>query len=83
MVQVKLLLHLAAIETAIQYAWRIKYGKAGTASSSAIATILGTADGNIMIDMLQKDSGGHGKAVTFSVSDASSASSKQLLILIM
>ena len=32
---------LAAIETAIQYGWRIKYGKAGTASSSAIATILG------------------------------------------
>jgi len=67
---------LAAIESAIQYAWRIKYGKAGTASASAIATVLGTADGNIMIDMLQKDSGGHDKAVTFSVSNASSASSR-------
>ena len=67
---------LAAIESAIQYAWRIKYGKAGTASGSAIATILGTADGNIVVDMLQKDSGGHGKAVTFSVSNASSASSR-------
>jgi len=64
---------LAAIETAIQYGWRIKYGKAGTASSSAIATILGTADGNIVIDMLQKDSGGHDKEVTFTVADAASS----------
>jgi hypothetical protein len=67
---------LAAIETALQYAWRIKYGKAGTASSSAIATLLGSADGNVVVRMLQKDSGGHDKAVTFSVSNASSASSR-------
>jgi hypothetical protein len=67
---------LAAIESAIQSAWTITYGKSGTASSSAIATILGTADGVIDIQMLQKDSGGHGKAVTFSVANASSATSE-------
>ena len=67
---------LTAIETALLYGWRIKYGKAGTASSSAIATILASADGKIYIDMLQKDSGGHDKAVTFTVANASSASSR-------
>ena len=67
---------LAAIESAIQSAWTITYGKSGTASASAIATILGTADGIIDIQMLQKDSGGHGKAVTFSVANASSATSE-------
>ena len=66
----------AAIEDAIRAAWAAKYGKAGTASSSAIATILAATDGKIYIDMLQDDSGGHGKAVTFSVSNASSASSR-------
>jgi hypothetical protein len=67
---------LAAIEDAVRAGWAAKYGKAGTASSSAIATILASADGKIYIDMLQKDSGGHDKAVTFTVSNASSASSR-------
>ena len=67
---------MAAIEDAVKSGWAAKYGKAGTASASAIATILASTDGKIYIDMLQKDSGGHGKAVTFSVSDASSASSR-------
>jgi len=67
---------LAQIETSIIAAWTSKYGKSGTASASAIATIIGTADGNIVIDMLQKDSGGHDAAVTFSVADASSATSE-------
>jgi hypothetical protein len=67
---------LAAIEDAVRAGWAAKYGKAGTASSSAIATILAATNGKIYIDMLQDDSGGHGKAVTFSVSNASSASSR-------
>jgi len=67
---------LAAIEDAIKAGWAAKYGGAGTASSSAIATILAATDGKIYIDMLQDDSGGHGQAVTFSVSNASSASSR-------
>ncbi|MDC3040445.1 hypothetical protein OA088_01225 [Flavobacteriaceae bacterium] len=67
---------LAAIEDAIKAAWAAKYGKAGTASSSAIATILAATDGKIYIRMLQEDSGGHGKAISFSVSNSSSASSR-------
>jgi len=67
---------LAAIEDAIRSGWAAKYGKGGTASSSAIATILSASDGKIYIRMLQEDSGGHGKAVAFSVSNASSASSR-------
>tara|TARA_X000000950_G_scaffold162320_1_gene198452 strand:+ start:1 stop:2631 length:2631 start_codon:yes stop_codon:yes gene_type:complete len=66
----------AAIEDAIKAAWAAKYGKAGTASSSAIATILAATDGKIYIRMLQEDSGGHGKAISFSVSNSSSASSR-------
>ncbi len=67
---------LAAIEDAVRAGWAAKYGKAGTASSSAIATILAATNGKIYIDMLQDDSGGHGQAVSFSVSNASSASSR-------
>ncbi|MBT6448622.1 MAG: hypothetical protein HOK38_07755, partial [Flavobacteriaceae bacterium] len=67
---------MAAIEDAVRNAWRLTYGKAGTASASAIATILAATDGKIYIDMLQKDSGGFGKTVSFSVSNASSASSR-------
>jgi uncharacterized protein YqfB (UPF0267 family) len=62
---------LTAIETALQYGWRIKYGKAGTASSSAIATLIGTANGVVDIEMLQEDSGGHGQAISLSVADTS------------
>ena len=76
MVNLKLLLHLAAIEDAVKAGWAAKYGGGGTASSSAIATILAATDGKIYIRMLQEDSGGHGKAITFSVSNASSASSR-------
>ena len=67
---------LAAIEDAVKAGWAAKYGGGGTASSSAIATILAATDGKIYIRMLQEDSGGHGKNVTFSVSNASSASSR-------
>jgi hypothetical protein len=66
---------LAQIETALINAWTSKYGKSGTASSSAIATILGTADGVLQIDMLQKDSGGHDKAITFSVGNVTTEAS--------
>jgi hypothetical protein len=66
----------AAIEDAIRAAWAAKYGKAGTASSSAIATILAATDGKIYIRMLQEDSAGHGKAITFGVSNSSSVSSR-------
>ena len=46
-------------------------GKAGTASSSAIATLIGTANGVVDIEMLQEDSGGHGQAISLSVADTS------------
>ena len=56
---------IAAIETKILAAWAAKYGIAGTASASAIATLVGAADGLFNIQMLQSDSGGYDKAVTF------------------
>ena len=62
---------LTAIETALLYGWRIKYGGAGTASSSAIATLIGSADGVVDIRMLQEDSGGHGQAISLTVADTS------------
>ena len=60
---------IANIETALMNAWATKYGDGGTASTSAIATLTGSADGNITIDMLQDDSVGYGKAVSFSVAN--------------
>ena len=65
---------LAAIESAIKAAWAQKYGTSGTASGSAIATLIPThEDGIIQIQMLQVDSGGHDKAVAFSASNPSSS----------
>jgi uncharacterized protein YqfB (UPF0267 family) len=65
---------LAAIESAIKAAWAQKYGTSGTASGSAIATLIPThEDGIIQIAMLQVDSGGHDKAVGFSASNPSSS----------
>ena len=64
---------LAAIEAALKAAWGTKYGSSGTASSSAIATLVGADNGLIEIQALQTDSGGWGKAVTFSANNASSS----------
>ncbi len=64
---------VGAIETAIRAAWGAKYGTTGTASAAAIATLTGTTDGVIQITMLQADSGGHDKAVSFSVADGGTA----------
>jgi hypothetical protein len=62
---------IADIEEAIVKAWAAKYGSAGTASLSAIATMADDGDGILEFTMLQADSGGFGKAVSFSVSDKS------------
>ena len=64
---------VTAIETAIKAAWSKKYGTTGTASAAAIATLVGTDDGVLQIVMLQVDSAGHDKAVSFSVSDGGTA----------
>ena len=64
---------VAAIETAIKAAWSQKYGTSGTASAAAIATLVGTDNGIIQIVMLQVDSAGHDKAVSFSVADGGTA----------
>ena len=64
---------VAAIETAIKAAWSKKYGTTGTASAAAIATLVGTDNGVLQIVMLQVDSAGHDKAVSFSVSDGGTA----------
>ena len=64
---------VAAIETAIKAAWSQKYGTSGTASAAAIATLVGTDNGIIQIVMLQVDSAGHDKAVSFSVGDGGTA----------
>jgi hypothetical protein len=60
---------LGNIEDALLSAWANKYGASGTASTSAIATMIDSGTGNITVDMLQKDSGGLGAAVSFSVSN--------------
>jgi hypothetical protein len=60
---------MADIEEAIVAAWAYKYGSAGVASLSAIATIADNGDGILTIDMLQDDSGGYNQAVSFSVSN--------------
>ena len=64
---------VAALETAIKAAWSQKHGTSGTASAAAIATLVGTDNGVIQIVMLQVDSAGHDKAVSFSVSDGGTA----------
>jgi hypothetical protein len=66
---------LGAIEAAIKSAWGKTYGNAttSTASASAIATLTGADDGLIEITMLQTDSAGWGKSVSFSANNASSS----------
>lgn len=66
---------IAGIEEDLKAAWATKYGASGTASLSAIATLVdGSNDGLITIQMLQKDSGGHNQSVVFEVSDKTHAS---------
>ena len=60
---------VADIEEAIVAAWAAKYGKSGTASWAAIATIVDSGSGKFTVDMLQKDSAGFGASIAFSVSD--------------
>jgi hypothetical protein len=68
---------LADIEEAIVKAWAAKYGSAGTASLSAIATMADDGDGILEITMLQKDSGGFGKAISMSVSNKTTTTNAQ------
>jgi multisubunit Na+/H+ antiporter MnhE subunit len=65
---------LAGLEAMIIAAWGAKYGASGTASTSAIATIVadGVA-GSFFIQSLQKDSGGNGLAVSFGIADKAQA----------
>ncbi len=68
---------LAGLEAAFMAAWAAKYGAAGTASTSAIATIVndaGNTAGTFIVRALQKDSGGHGLAVSVGVTDKTQAS---------
>jgi hypothetical protein len=68
---------LAGLEAAFMAAWAAKYGAAGTASTSAIATIVndhGNAAGTFVIQSLQKDSGGNGLAVSVQITDKTQAS---------
>jgi hypothetical protein len=66
---------LAGLEAMLIAAWGAKYGKTGTASLSALATIVngGLGAGSFVIQSLQKDSGGKGLAVSFSVTDKTHA----------
>jgi hypothetical protein len=64
------------IETAVKAAWATTYGAAGTSSESAIATLTGADDGKIEIEMLQTDSAGFGKAVTFTANSTSSVDTR-------
>ena len=61
------------IAVAILAAWATKYGTSGTASAAAIATLT-NASGVITVDMLQDDSAGYGKAVSFGVTAATTDS---------
>jgi hypothetical protein len=62
---------IADIEEAIVKAWAAKYGSAGTASLSAIATMADDGDGAIEWTMLQTDSGGYDQTISMSVADKS------------
>jgi hypothetical protein len=66
---------LAGLEAMLIAAWGAKYGKTGTASLSALATIVngGLGAGSFVIQSLQKDSGGKGLEVKFSVTDKTQA----------
>tara|TARA_A100001015_G_scaffold270726_1_gene323573 strand:- start:509 stop:1507 length:999 start_codon:yes stop_codon:yes gene_type:complete len=68
---------LAGLEAMFISAWGAKYGSAGTASLSAIATIIndgGNAAGKFRVVSLQKDSGGNGLSVSVGVADKTQAS---------
>jgi hypothetical protein len=69
---------LAGLEAMLIAAWAGKYGSTGTASLSALATIVngGLGAGSFMIQSLQKDSGGNDLAVEFSVADKTQASTE-------
>ena len=60
---------IAQIEAVILNAWALKYGDGGTASSSALATLVGRGTGFINVYSRQTDSGGAGLAVGLSVAD--------------
>jgi hypothetical protein len=69
---------IGAIETKLAAVWATKYGIAGTASGSAVATLTGTlTDGNITVIMLQKDSAGYDQTVSFAVADGASTTSSR------
>jgi hypothetical protein len=61
------------ITVAVLAAWAAKYGNSGTASAAAIATLTNSS-GVITVDMLQDDSAGYGKAVSFGVTAATTDS---------
>ena len=62
---------IADIEEAIVAAWAAKYGSAGTASLSAIATMADDGDGELEFTMLQEDTGGYDIEIDFEVTDKS------------
>jgi hypothetical protein len=67
--------NLAGLEAMILAAWAAKYGASGTASWSAVATLLALPGGagTFVVRSMQKDSGGHGLAVSFGVTDKAQA----------
>jgi hypothetical protein len=65
---------LADIGDGIVTGWATKYGRAGTASASALATVTDT-DGVLSITMLQVDSGGYDQLISLSVSQGSGTAS--------
>jgi hypothetical protein len=67
---------LAGLEAMFLSAWADKYGSAGSASLSALATLVndgGDAAGTFMVESLQKDSAGNGLSVTLSITDKTQA----------
>jgi phage shock protein A len=60
---------ITQIEAVILNAWALKYGDGGTASASALATLVGRGNGFINVYSRQTDSGGAGLAVAMSVTD--------------
>jgi hypothetical protein len=65
---------LAGLEAMMLAAWATKYGSAGTASLSALATLtVGGGAGSFDVVSLQKDSGGNGLAISFGIVDKTHA----------
>jgi prefoldin subunit 5 len=67
---------LAGLEAMFISAWEDKYGSTGTASLSALATIVndgGNAGGTFVVKSLQPDSGGNGLSVSLSIKDKTQA----------